>query len=82
MKLLFLLACALSVSFAAIITSLAGMCTSCISQGYNYCLDDSTCIDNRPTSCVNILDRIVDCPASVVTCRNITINNLDVGSME
>ena len=44
------------------ITQYNNACSTCLNAGYNYCADDNTCRDNRPPTCVVLVDILLDCP--------------------
>ena len=50
-------------------------CSLCIYEGYNYCNDNKTCVDNRPSYCVNIFDKSTKC--TKIICNPITIIDKD-----
>lgn len=65
---------------AAIITAYQGSCSECIGNGYNYCLDNSTCVDNRPQFCFTLYDKPMSCPST--PCTTITIADADLYSQK
>ncbi|CDW79061.1 UNKNOWN [Stylonychia lemnae] len=64
----------------AIITAYQGSCTRCLGNGYNYCFDNSTCVDNRPSFCFTLYDKPMKCQSQ--TCSAITIFDTDVFSQK
>eukprot|EP00347_Sterkiella_histriomuscorum_P008637 403344336 len=74
------LICIIGYSQQSIITAYQGSCTKCIGNGYNYCADNSTCVDNRPSFCFTLYDKPMKCPSQ--TCVPITISDNDVYSQK
>ncbi len=80
MRLFYFLAFFLSYSNSAEITTYSGSCSQCLMAGYNYCSDNSKCVDNRPTTCFTIIDKPMQCASMV--CTPITISDIDVFSQK
>ena len=52
-------------------------CTLCVSSGYNYCVDDTKCMDNMSVYCTVIVDFPLACGAWS-ECADISINDADL----
>jgi len=65
------------IAMAKTISDYYGNCPACIYAGYNYCSDDSTCIDNFSNTCYTIIEFPYSC-TGLLSCTDVTVSDADL----